>query len=725
MKLKSLIAIILCLCTILHTEFSFSQCGTAGAAGALNVTGANTVVNAYYPAPAGTVTHAAGNNSITVGTRDSRSAASLNIAVGQTIVIMQMQGSDIDATNTTSYGDGTASAISNGYTGANHFAGRYEYNVVTSVSGGTIGLQFGLTLSYASRAWSSTLGKQTYQVIVVPRYTTIAINGAGNSITAPTWNGASGGVVILEASGVATIGVAGAIDVSGKGFRGGGGKTFTGASTGVAVGDLRYNSKQTTSTINTGGSKGEGIAGTPIYVYESGTVTTTLSVEGYVNGSMGRGAPGNAGGGGNDGAVPTDNTFNTGGGGGGNAGAGGQGGSGWHNSAPPANSTIYPYGGFGGAAFAERSISRVVMGGGGGAGTANNATASTPGPGTEYRSSGGAGGGIVIMRASSYAGTGSVLANGVTPIGQGTTTDPTDAVGGGGAGGSIVLVVNSGNPSNLAGVTAQANGAAGGSMLSYFDHGPGGGGGGGFIVSSGALNVASSVTGGAAGETYQTSSTGPLRHNYGATVGSGGVRNAISGRPVFTGPAGSSSGCGVLPITLVSFNGSLRNSDVHLRWETEMETRFSHFEVEYSQDGNTFNNIGRVNATGGPQYSFTHTQPSAINYYRLRLVDTDGSYTFSSIITVRSTTTSSFSVTPLQNPVKFDISARIESDVEESGYYRIIAPNGAVINQKNINVQKGFSIVMFDDRGNRTSGVYTIEVITPSRSAKIRVVRSN
>ncbi len=92
--------------------------------------------------------------------------------------------------------------------------------------------------------------------------------------------------------------------------------------------DYRWNSPVTNASNSTGGAKGEGIAGTPAYYFEYGTtITTAGTVEGYINGSMGRGAPGNGGGGATDGSpvgASTENQFNSGGGGGGNAGSGGQ-----------------------------------------------------------------------------------------------------------------------------------------------------------------------------------------------------------------------------------------------------------------------------------------------------------------------------------------------------------------------------------------------------------------
>ncbi|MEP7113243.1 MAG: hypothetical protein ABI862_08260 [Ilumatobacteraceae bacterium] len=54
---------------------------------------------------------------------------------------LQMQGTQIDATNTNTYGDGVASATASGYlTNSSFIAGQYEYATVRSVAGAVIGL---------------------------------------------------------------------------------------------------------------------------------------------------------------------------------------------------------------------------------------------------------------------------------------------------------------------------------------------------------------------------------------------------------------------------------------------------------------------------------------------------------------------------------------------------------------------------------------------------------
>src|SRR5262249_19273669 len=150
-------------------------------------------------------------------------------------------------------------------------------------------------------------------------------------------------------------------------------------------------------TLNYHASKGEGIAGTPEWIYNqadatdanfTGTVVNTSQPsDGYPGGSMGRGAPGNAGGGGTD-PNPAANNENTGGGGGGNGGAGGQGGYGWDSPDVSSPASDLQKGGRGGAAIfpaqpSPGAFNSLTLGGGGGAGTRNNSSGAA--------SSGGAG----------------------------------------------------------------------------------------------------------------------------------------------------------------------------------------------------------------------------------------------------------------------------------------------------------------------------------------------
>lgn len=86
-----------------------------------------------------------------------------------------------------------------------------------------------------------------------------------------------------------------------------------------------------------------------------------------------------------------------------------------------------------------------------------------------------------------------------------------------------------------------------------------------------------------------------------------------------------------------SFNGTIKtNNDIELEWKTFNESQFSSFAIEYSMDGVNFMQLDIINALGDEKdnnYLFVDTrQPSEINYYRLRLVNKDNTYSYSSAV---------------------------------------------------------------------------------------------
>lgn len=105
-----------------------------------------------------------------------------------------------------------------------------------------------------------------------------------------------------------------------------------------------------------------------------------------------------------------------------------------------------------------------------------------------------------------------------------------------------------------------------------------------------------------------------------------------------------------LPVTLTKFEAKPFSSGSLLTWGTAMEKNFDYFCVEASVDGVGFQQVGRVparggNSTGALSYSFTDSyQLDRITYYRLRIVDRDGTYSFSPVRIVSNTLQSGSSV---------------------------------------------------------------------------------
>jgi uncharacterized repeat protein (TIGR01451 family) len=506
-------------------------CAAPGKEGPCALTG---IVNTYH---AGAASVAAGANIVTVASVTGQRTNTRTLQLGDQVVVMQMQDSTTPAN-----------------------AGLHEYANIVGIAGAAITLNRPLTNAYNQTV--GTTNVRTFQVIYVPQCSSATV-AAGSTVSADRWtinvaNGqGTGGVVALDVAG--SLAVNGTITVAGAGFRGGAGLNGATSRASGTFTDADYAFDP--AAIN-GALKGEGTVGTPRLVFDGTAAPLSyfgLLGQGYAAGAAGRGAQGNAAGGGNDG-LPTDgNQYNSGGGGGGNGGAGGQGGSNWNGNG--AIATV-DSGGRGGNAIANTSA-RLVMGGGGGAGGSNNnavANAITVWPpivsattrplptaiGTVNGATGGisvsgaSGGGVVLIRAGTLAGsTGNINADGYTAY---NTSGGSEGAGGAGAGGSIFFSAAAGTGSGL---TLSAAGGGGG-YSNYFSHGPGGGGGGGYIATSlsgatinlaGGLNGYDGCCGGVAG------SGSPKAYS-----GAPGTASLLATAGV---PTGNSAGSQCLPVLSV------------------------------------------------------------------------------------------------------------------------------------------------------------------------------
>ncbi|WP_165958034.1 pectinesterase family protein [Segetibacter sp. 3557_3] len=96
-----------------------------------------------------------------------------------------------------------------------------------------------------------------------------------------------------------------------------------------------------------------------------------------------------------------------------------------------------------------------------------------------------------------------------------------------------------------------------------------------------------------------------------------------------------------LPLTLLNFNAAYNGATLNLTWNTTREINTSTFEVERSADGRMFNSIAAVAATGlnTNRYATIDVNPiDGVAYYRLKMIDKDGSFKYSQVVVVNSKT---------------------------------------------------------------------------------------
>ena len=186
-----------------------------------------------------------------------------------------------------------------------------------------------------------------------------------------------------------------------------------------------------------------------------------------------------------------------------------------------------------------------------------------------------------------------------------------------------------------------------------------------------------------------------------------------------------------LPLDLLTFSGSLQNnSTVLLKWKTENEINISHFQVERSIDGNHYNAIGTISSNGNNitgsvfNYSFTDidaaNQQSLLLYYRLKVVDRDGSFKYSGIITISlADITGKMTVSP--NPAISEVKVNISAPAEGRILWKLIDNTGRVVLQNSENVRKGYGNNFTINISKLSRGSYYLSVSGANIDQKIKL----
>jgi hypothetical protein len=163
----------------------------------------------------------------------------------------------------------------------------------------------------------------------------------------------------------------------------------------------------------------------------------------------------------------------------------------------------------------------------------------------------------------------------------------------------------------------------------------------------------------------------------------------------------------VLPIYLSSFTGENEGNTNHLYWVTEQEINSSHFDIERSKDGIDFYPMGRANANETNPYEFIDEVPLlGDNYYRLKMVDTDGSFSYSKIINIQ-TELNKLNFILFPNPISDILTYRFYTDISEFLEIKILNVSGEEVLSLIKETNNLINVVVLDlkDLG---SGFYTV-----------------
>jgi hypothetical protein len=175
-----------------------------------------------------------------------------------------------------------------------------------------------------------------------------------------------------------------------------------------------------------------------------------------------------------------------------------------------------------------------------------------------------------------------------------------------------------------------------------------------------------------------------------------------------------------LPLTLLSFTGTYEGTAARLGWTTANEILIDHFTIERSTDGRDFKAIDKVMAAGAGNgthaYSYTDGVAPDKAYYRLAIIQQDGSLQYSNTIALSRNGSLVNTATIMPNPFGNELMVAVSLDQEASIDIRITDMFGNMVKSGSYNAQKGLNNVKVSSLDALKPGLYLVQVLKNNSS---------
>ena len=180
----------------------------------------------------------------------------------------------------------------------------------------------------------------------------------------------------------------------------------------------------------------------------------------------------------------------------------------------------------------------------------------------------------------------------------------------------------------------------------------------------------------------------------------------------------------LLDTKLLSFTASSQQNKGYLSWTTDHEAAGVQYDIEKSTDTANFSKIGSVAGNGyGSTYHFTDPdQLKGITYYRIKLYDNSGKYTYSKVVALN-TASMQLEIKSLVNPFDNTLSFNLVTPTDRLAYITLSDGYGKIIKRIELKIYKGANPVSMGDAGMLSNGLYTLRIEAAGQFINKQVVR--
>ena len=185
----------------------------------------------------------------------------------------------------------------------------------------------------------------------------------------------------------------------------------------------------------------------------------------------------------------------------------------------------------------------------------------------------------------------------------------------------------------------------------------------------------------------------------------------------------------ILPIELTSFTCTLNGVFADLNIETANELNASSIIIEKSLDGTSFTTLTTLSAKGSKTNSYAYSSLVApctsTVYYRLKLVNNDGSFMYSKTITLNANASvKNLSAEIYPNPISnAALKVSLYAVKEGGATINIIDNNGKVVITQKVQANKGINNYSISAFTTIRAGVYMVNIVSKDASVNKKVVK--
>ncbi len=216
--------------------------------------------------------------------------------------------------------------------------------------------------------------------------------------------------------------------------------------------------------------------------------------------------------------------------------------------------------------------------------------------------------------------------------------------------------------------------------------------------------------------------------SYGYTLGT--KLNAVAARDASQLPPGF-TGAVFLPLNLTNFSAVKKDNDVLINWSTSNEINVDHFEVERSLNGRDFTRFASVSAKqlSIANYNTTDVNTLLVNaaskliYYRLKMIDKDGSFKYSGIVTIKPGGSSITEIKAAPNPFTDKLQLQVQTEAGGTLKISIRDASGRTVHVQTTTVAKGSSVIEMASLNKLQKGVYIVEAELNGNREYIKVLK--